>query len=54
MGNVWWIVSKRSANPDAEAKFGQFAGMGILELDIVNLDAVLEYEKQEKNALRPI
>ncbi|CAG9766564.1 unnamed protein product [Ceutorhynchus assimilis] len=38
-------VTKRSANPESEAKFGQFAGKGILELSIVNLDSVLEYEK---------
>ncbi|XP_066260742.1 integral membrane protein 2C isoform X2 [Euwallacea similis] len=39
-------ISKRSANPDSEVKFGQFAGKGIWELDIVNLDDVLDYEKQ--------
>ncbi|XP_066157866.1 integral membrane protein 2C isoform X2 [Euwallacea fornicatus] len=39
-------ISKRSANPESEVKFGQFAGKGIWELDIVNLDDVLDYEKQ--------
>ncbi|XP_050307396.1 integral membrane protein 2B [Anthonomus grandis grandis] len=42
-------VVKRSANPEAEAKFGQFAGNGILELNIVNLDSVMEFEKDNKH-----
>ncbi|KAL1512497.1 hypothetical protein ABEB36_002080 [Hypothenemus hampei] len=41
-------VSKRAANPEAVVKFGQFAGKGLLELDIVNMDAVLAYEKDNK------
>lgn len=41
-------VVKRSANPNSEAKFGQFAGKGILEFDIVNMDDVLAYEKEQK------
>lgn len=40
-------VVKRSAQPNSEVKFGQFAGKGILELDIVNMDDVLAYEKQQ-------
>lgn len=46
-------VTKRSARPEAQIKFGQFAGKGILELDIVNLDTVLDYEK-ENRAVRDI
>lgn len=40
---------KRSANLEPEAKFAQFAGNGITEFDIVNLDEVLAYEKQLSN-----
>lgn len=41
-------VTKRSARPEAQIKFGQFAGKGILELDIVNLDTLLDYEKENR------
>lgn len=41
---------KRSAQLSSEAKFGQFAGKGILEVDIVNMDSLLDYEK-EKSAI---
>ncbi|XP_060518831.1 uncharacterized protein LOC132697385 [Cylas formicarius] len=41
-------VVKRSAMLHSEAKFAQFAGRGILELDIMNLDDVLNYEEQQK------
>lgn len=39
-------VVKRSADLHPEAKFAQFAGNGVTEFDIVNLEDVLEYEKQ--------
>ncbi|XP_018576588.1 integral membrane protein 2C [Anoplophora glabripennis] len=42
-------VVKRSANLQPEAKFAQFAGNGITEFDIVNLEEVLAYEKQLSN-----
>lgn len=46
--NTFFPVTKRSARPEAQIKFGQFAGKGILELDIVNLDTVLDYEKENR------
>lgn len=36
---------KRSASFEAEAKFAQFSGKKITEIDIVNMDDVIEYEK---------
>lgn len=42
-------VVKRSADPNSQMKFGQFAGQGILELDIINMDALLKYEKEHSS-----
>lgn len=39
-------VAKRSADQTPDVKFGQFAGKGILEFDIVNIEDVLNYERQ--------
>lgn len=39
-------VVKRSANLQPEAKFAQFAGKGITEIDLINLDEVVAYERQ--------
>ncbi|KAK9882514.1 hypothetical protein WA026_021861 [Henosepilachna vigintioctopunctata] len=41
-------VVKRSAELDSGAKFAQFAGKGITEIDIVNFSDVEKYEKGEK------
>lgn len=41
-----FLVVKRSADLHSEAKFAQFAGKGITEFDIVNLDEVYAYEKK--------
>lgn len=38
-------VVKRSAELNSEAKFAQFSGKGITEIDIVNLDDVENFEK---------
>lgn len=36
---------KRSADLDNGAKFAQFSGKNIMEVDILNLAEVIEYEK---------
>lgn len=38
-------VVKRSAELNAEAKFAQFSGNGITEIDIINFSDVENYEK---------
>ncbi|CAH0556542.1 unnamed protein product [Brassicogethes aeneus] len=38
-------VVKRSADLHDEAKFAQFAGKGITEVDIINLEDITEYER---------
>lgn len=40
------LVVKRSADLHSEARFAQFAGKGITEFDIVNLDEVIAYENK--------
>lgn len=44
---VFFLVVKRSAELDSDAKFAQFAGTGIMELDIINFDDVKRYEGRE-------
>lgn len=42
-------IVKRSAELPTEALFAQYAGHGISEVDIVNFDELLSYEKQYQN-----
>lgn len=42
---VFVSVVKRSAELHQEAKFAQFSGKGITEIDIINLEDTVPYEK---------
>lgn len=42
---VFLSVVKRSADLHVEAKFAQFSGKGITEVDIVNLEDIATFEK---------
>ncbi|CAG9813982.1 unnamed protein product [Phaedon cochleariae] len=43
-------VVKRSADLHTDAKFAQFAGKGITQIDIMNLEEVYNYEKSLRSA----
>lgn len=45
-----FTVVKRSADLGSEAKFAQFSGKGITEIDIVNIEDAKAYEDQQATA----
>lgn len=44
---IFVLVVKRSADLHIEAKFAQFSGKGITEIDIVNLEDTVPFEKSK-------